>query len=52
MAAIKSPEELPSRRWTSFDDLNYNGMKEERLQTAAGHIYKGALIRHAERIKR
>jgi hypothetical protein len=37
MAAIKASEELPSRRWTSFDDWDYNGMKE-RLQTALGQI--------------
>jgi hypothetical protein len=41
---------LPSRRWTSFDGWDYNGMKE-RLQTALVNIDKPALLRHAERIK-
>ncbi|KAI1127359.1 hypothetical protein F5Y10DRAFT_242859 [Nemania abortiva] len=50
MAAIGAPEELPSRRWASFDGWDYNGMKE-RLQTALGQIDKRALVRHAERIK-
>ncbi|KAI1755397.1 hypothetical protein F4782DRAFT_403614 [Xylaria castorea] len=50
MAAIKAFEELPSKRWTSFDDWDYNGMKE-RLQAALGRIDKRALVRHAERIK-
>ncbi|PTB59070.1 hypothetical protein M431DRAFT_527659 [Trichoderma harzianum CBS 226.95] len=50
MAASKSPGELPSKRWTSFDVWNYNGMKE-RLQTALIKIDKSALIHHAQRIK-
>ncbi|KAK4118166.1 hypothetical protein N657DRAFT_651579 [Parathielavia appendiculata] len=41
---------LPSRRWTSFDGWDYNGMKE-RLQAALDNIDKPALLRHAERIK-
>ncbi|KAJ8126132.1 hypothetical protein O1611_g7507 [Lasiodiplodia mahajangana] len=50
MAEIKVSEEPPSRRWTSFDSWDYNGMKE-RLETALGRIDKLALVRHAERIK-
>lgn len=50
MAAAKPSGELPSRRWTSFDGWNYNGMKE-RLQAALANIDKSALIRHAQRIK-
>ena len=50
MAAIQTPRELPSRRWTSFDGWEYNGMKE-RLEAALEQIDMSALIRHAERIK-
>ncbi len=41
---------LPSRRWTSFDGWDYNGMKE-RLQAALERINRPALLHHAERIK-
>ncbi|KKP00792.1 hypothetical protein THAR02_07087 [Trichoderma harzianum] len=50
MAASKPLGELPSKRWTSFDGWDYNGMKE-RLQTALAKINKSALIHHAQRIK-
>ncbi|KAI1809643.1 hypothetical protein GGS20DRAFT_267213 [Poronia punctata] len=50
MSEITCSENLPSKRWTSFDGWDYNGMKE-RLQAALGSIDKCALIRHAERIK-
>ncbi|KAL6695870.1 hypothetical protein J3F84DRAFT_372241 [Trichoderma pleuroticola] len=50
MAASKPSGELPSRRWTSFDGWDYNGMKE-RLQAALAKIDKNALIHHAQRIK-
>lgn len=50
MAASKPLGELPSKRWTSFDGWDYNGMKE-RLQTALAKIDKSALIHHAQRIK-
>ncbi|KAI0190167.1 hypothetical protein EV127DRAFT_365470 [Xylaria flabelliformis] len=50
MPPIKAFEELPSKRWTSFDDWDYNGMKE-RLQAALGRIDKRSLVRHAEHIK-
>ena len=41
---------LPSKRWTSFDGWDYNGIRE-RLQTALDNIDRPALLRHAERIK-
>ncbi|KAK4130796.1 hypothetical protein BT67DRAFT_452142 [Trichocladium antarcticum] len=41
---------LPSKRWSSFDGWDYNGMRE-RLQAALDNIDKPALLRHAERIK-
>ncbi|KAK3682840.1 hypothetical protein B0T22DRAFT_502042 [Podospora appendiculata] len=41
---------LPSKRWTSFDGWDYNGMRE-RLQAALDNIDRPALLRHAERIK-
>ena len=41
---------LPSKRWTSFDGWDYNGMRE-RLQAALDNIDKPALLRHTERIK-
>src|SRR5687768_17504635 len=50
MPAMQISMNLPSRRWTSFDGWDYNGMKE-RLQAALDNIDKPALLRHAERIK-
>jgi hypothetical protein len=50
MAASWTLGELPSKRWTSFDGWDYNGMKE-RLEVAIGQINKPALIGHAELIK-
>ncbi|KAJ0167558.1 hypothetical protein CTA2_1848 [Colletotrichum tanaceti] len=41
---------LPSEGWTSYDDWDYNGMKE-RIQATIDNINKAVLIRHAERIK-
>ncbi|KAI1171918.1 hypothetical protein F4777DRAFT_590914 [Nemania sp. FL0916] len=42
-------EDLPSKRWTSFDGWDYNGMKE-RLQTALEGINRQFLIRHASAV--
>ena len=47
---MQTSRELPSKRWTSFDGCDYNGMKE-RLVAALENIDKSVLIRHAERIK-
>ncbi|CEJ92429.1 hypothetical protein VHEMI08083 [[Torrubiella] hemipterigena] len=41
---------LPSKRWTSFDDWDHSGLKE-RLEAALEKINKTALIDHAQRIK-
>ncbi|KAK4141814.1 uncharacterized protein C8A04DRAFT_13778 [Dichotomopilus funicola] len=41
---------LPSKRWTSLEGWDYNGMKE-RLQAALDTIDKFALLCHAARIK-
>ncbi|KAK3305214.1 uncharacterized protein B0T15DRAFT_531661 [Chaetomium strumarium] len=50
ISTMRNSMNLPSRRWTSFDGWDYNGMKE-RLQTALVNIDKPALLRYAERIK-
>jgi hypothetical protein len=39
----------PSNRWTSYDDWDYDGMKE-RLQTFMSTLHKSVLARHAELI--
>ncbi|RKK87875.1 hypothetical protein BFJ68_g16998 [Fusarium oxysporum] len=41
---------LPSTRWTSFEDWNYNGM-EERLKGLLAKLNKVVLLDHAARIK-
>ena len=37
----------PSARWTSYNDWDYNGMKE-RLETFMSTLNKSTLVRHAE----
>jgi hypothetical protein len=49
MVSAQSSKTLPSSRWTSFDDWDYNGMKE-RLQTLLARLDKSVLLRHAESI--
>jgi hypothetical protein len=46
----QSQECIPSKRWTSFEGWDYNGMKE-RLETALAGLNKDALLSHAEFIK-
>lgn len=41
---------LPSKRWTSFDGWDYNGMKE-RLERSLAELNKDVLLHHAELIK-
>ncbi|KAH9890298.1 hypothetical protein F4778DRAFT_380042 [Xylariomycetidae sp. FL2044] len=50
MTPIRIPRQLPSKRWTSLDGWDYNGMKE-RLLAALDKIDKSVLVRHAERLK-
>lgn len=49
MEQTSKPRMLPSARWTSFEDWNYNGMKE-RLEIALARINKDVLLSHAELI--
>lgn len=44
------PGSAPSKRWTSFDGWDYNGMKE-RLEDLISRLDKTALLHHAELIK-
>ncbi|CRK32678.1 hypothetical protein BN1723_016301 [Verticillium longisporum] len=50
MKQQKTSSSLPSARWTSFQNWDYNGMKERLLKSLAT-LDKDVLLRHAERIK-
>lgn len=44
---VEAPKKMrPSKRWTSFDDWNYGGMRQ-RLEGFMASINKAALMEHA-----
>ncbi|MBE3048929.1 hypothetical protein IMZ48_41810 [Candidatus Bathyarchaeota archaeon] len=49
MTTAKSPNALPSARWSSFDTWDYNGMKE-RLERQIAKLDTSVLVRHAQQV--